>query len=143
MNTMTHEAAYAMILHDTKTFKFLPEEFRSDKEFIKKCLKLANFPTNLKLIAEHLKHDEEFVKELIQIKGLAFSYMGEEFHTKKEFILLAVEKEPFIFEVLDKEFQVYKNNLDLLRDEVNIEKLRDKLEISLEPVGKVFKTKKI
>lgn len=140
---MTPENAYAIILHDTKNFNSLPDEFKSDKKFIKKCLKIASFPTNLQYIAEDLKHDKQFVREIVEIKHLALLYMGIEFHSQKEYILLAVEQDQFIFEMLDKEFHVYKNNLDKLRDDVKIEKLKEKLEIILEPINRFSKMKKI
>ena len=143
MNNMTTENAYAIILHNPKNFNSLPKELKSDKEFIKRCLKVANFTTNLQCISEELKHDKQFVREVVEIKHLALLYMGKEFHSQKEYILLAVEQDPFIFEMLDEEFHVYKNNLDKLRDDVKIEKLKDKLEIRLEPVNRLSKIKKI
>ena len=140
---MTPENAYALILHDTKSFNSLPNEFKNDKDFIKKCLNIANFTTNLQYISEDLKHDKQFVREVVEIKNLALLYMGKEFHSQKEYILLAVEQDQFIFEMLDEEFHVYKNNLDKLRDDVKIEKLKDKLEIRLESISRASKTKKI
>lgn len=143
MTDITKEQAYAMILHDTKIFKNLPKEYKQDKEFIKKCLNLPNFPTNLQYITEELKHDELFVKECVEIKHIALLYMGKEFHSNKEYILLAVEQDPFLFDMLDEEFHIYKNNLEQLRSDVEREKLKDKLDNDLMPAKNLSKTKKI
>lgn len=143
MKKINIDKAYEFVLEDLKNFKLLPDEFKNNKKFIKKCLRLNSFFVNLKYISEDLKSDPIFVKELIEIKPLSLFYMNKEFQESKDYMLIAATKDMFVIELADGKFKDYENNLDKLREEVAIEKFQKKLEKSLDVKEKKIKLKKI
>lgn len=85
---------------------FIPDEFRTDKEFITAVVEKK--PAFLKEVSNKIVTDKEFMLSLIKRERYAFQYLPEELRNDKDFVLAAVKQDGWVLEFVPARFQANK-----------------------------------